>query len=159
MVDEQATSQLKGLEELPSLPFVDKYSIGNYYYVRECYDEYYKLVKDMLDDKDDCITVTGTPGIGKSIFYAYFFQRFRKEMKGNDMWIIAAAYRGAELNAAIGYKDNDDDAKEILSDEEINDFIRAAWKKKKSVILLCDGPPNRTRGWTQTVVFTSPNER
>ncbi|KAL3670264.1 hypothetical protein V7S43_004577 [Phytophthora oleae] len=58
----ESMSQRKGLEELPPIPFVDKYSIGKYYYMRECYDEYYKLVKDMLDNKEECVTVTGTPG-------------------------------------------------------------------------------------------------
>ncbi|KAL3670255.1 hypothetical protein V7S43_004568 [Phytophthora oleae] len=51
--------------ELPPLPFVDKYRIGKYYCNRPCYDEYYKLVKAMLDNQERCVTVTGTPGIGK----------------------------------------------------------------------------------------------
>eukprot|EP00644_Phytophthora_capsici_P019122 jgi/Phyca11/537829/estExt2_fgenesh1_pg.C_PHYCAscaffold_2390001 len=56
------SSQVEKLGELPSLPFVDDYDLGQYYYIRECYDEYYKLVKNMLGDKDKCVTVTGTPG-------------------------------------------------------------------------------------------------
>eukprot|EP00644_Phytophthora_capsici_P019796 jgi/Phyca11/22120/fgenesh1_pg.PHYCAscaffold_844_\ len=43
-------SQVEKLGE-PSLPFVDDYNLGQYYYIRECYDEYYTLVKEMLDNE------------------------------------------------------------------------------------------------------------
>ncbi|KAL3670254.1 hypothetical protein V7S43_004567 [Phytophthora oleae] len=129
------SQELEGLEKLPSLPFMNDYDLGQYYYMRKCYDEYYTLVKRMLDEDEDSITVTGTPGIGKSIFYVFFYKRLEKEMKENNMWIIAVAYKGDELNSAIGYKDNDDNAEEFLSEEEVSDFIRAARKVKKSVIL------------------------
>jgi KaiC/GvpD/RAD55 family RecA-like ATPase len=43
---------------------------------------------------DDCLTVTGTPGIGKSIFYAYFFEEFRK------------AHRDERVIVAISFENN-----------------------------------------------------
>ncbi|KAG3112858.1 hypothetical protein PI124_g8655 [Phytophthora idaei] len=60
-------------EELPPLLFVHQYRNGNFS-VRECYEKYYQFVKKMLlVNREKCVTVTGTPGIGKSVFYAYFF--------------------------------------------------------------------------------------
>jgi hypothetical protein len=49
-------------KKLPSLPFVNMYDNGPSYYVRACYEEYYAIVKKMLDDEVKCVTVTGTPG-------------------------------------------------------------------------------------------------
>ncbi|KAG1713162.1 hypothetical protein DVH05_028502 [Phytophthora capsici] len=153
----EATGMEK-LGKLPSLPFANKYHLGPKYYIRECYDEYYTLVNNMLGNEEECVTVTGTPGIGKSIFYAYFFQRLQKEKKGKNTWIIAAAYHKDKLKLAFGYKDNCDDVEKFRSVEKITDFVSAALEEKKSVILLSDGPPERLWGETQMVVFTSPND-
>ncbi|KAF1791873.1 hypothetical protein GQ600_17445 [Phytophthora cactorum] len=49
-------------------------------YVRECYPQYYKHITDMLKDGEtQAITVTGTPGVGKSLFFAYFLKRYSSE--------------------------------------------------------------------------------
>eukprot|EP00644_Phytophthora_capsici_P003875 jgi/Phyca11/505742/fgenesh2_kg.PHYCAscaffold_15_\ len=149
---------MENLGDLPSLPFANKYHLGPKYYIRECYDEYYTLVNNMLGNEEECVTVTGTPGIGKSIFYAYFFQRLQKEKKGKNTWIIAAAYHKDKLKLSFGYKDNCDDVEKFRSVEKITDFVSAALEEKKSVILLSDGPPERLWGETQMVVFTSPND-
>ncbi|KAK1941314.1 hypothetical protein P3T76_007180 [Phytophthora citrophthora] len=139
------------LKEPPSIPFANNYDLGQYYYVWKCYDEYYTLVKNMLDDKKRFITVTGTPGIGKSIFYAYFFQRFREEMKKlgrNDTWIIAAAYNGGEILRALAFKDHNDKGVRLRKEDTIDDFLEEADQEKKK----------RLRDGVQTVVFTSPND-
>ncbi|KAG7375190.1 hypothetical protein PHYPSEUDO_002772, partial [Phytophthora pseudosyringae] len=50
MAAEGASEPLSGFtEELPSLPFMHKYKNGKYYYVRKCYEEYYQVVKEMLN--------------------------------------------------------------------------------------------------------------
>ncbi|KAG7384828.1 hypothetical protein PHYPSEUDO_002214 [Phytophthora pseudosyringae] len=155
-------------EELPSLPFVHKYKNGKYYYVRECYEEYYQVVKKMLDTEEDFVTVTGTPGelhgcysirprgggIGKSVFYAYFFQYFLKEVK--NTWIIATAYRECQLNEATVFED--DGKSEELVFPSTKDIVRAskrAHTQGKNVLFLCDGLPDRFL--SPMVVFTSPN--
>ena len=74
------------------------------FYVRDCYKTYYDYISEILLTKEECsnikgiflaydggtpkgfmkvqyISVTGTPGIGKSIFYIYFFERFRKDVE------------------------------------------------------------------------------
>ena len=45
------------------------------FYVRPCYRDIYAKIRDMVDTDaiGFCVTVTGTPGIGKSLFYNYVF--------------------------------------------------------------------------------------
>ena len=53
------------------------------FYVRQCYLDYYDMLTRIIKEKKpvptNYITMTGTPGIGKSVFYIYFFQRWRRE--------------------------------------------------------------------------------
>ncbi|KAL4168955.1 hypothetical protein KRP22_009884 [Phytophthora ramorum] len=70
----------------------------------------------MLDAEDQCVAVTGTPGIGKSIFYSYCFQRFRKEV--DNMWIIGAACRRHNLTRATVFKGKGSNEGEILGRKE-----------------------------------------
>jgi hypothetical protein len=51
-------------------------------YVRECYPMYYNLVMDLLNSKEiRLVSLMGTSGIGKSVFYLYFFERYRRVNK------------------------------------------------------------------------------
>ncbi|KAI9983775.1 hypothetical protein PInf_007850 [Phytophthora infestans] len=75
--------------KVPDVPLVTKYRGGEFYFVRACYKSYYVMVEDLLlKDGKECVTVTGTPGIGTSIFYAYFLERFKK---ANPTWTIIAS--------------------------------------------------------------------
>lgn len=50
------------------------------FYVRECYATYYDEILRLLSRKHlEVVTVTGTPGIGKSMFFAYFLWRYSQE--------------------------------------------------------------------------------
>ncbi|KAG7375626.1 hypothetical protein PHYPSEUDO_000411 [Phytophthora pseudosyringae] len=50
------------------------------FYVRKCYPQYYKRITDLLKDGETVgVTVTGTPGIGKSVFFGYFLKRYSFE--------------------------------------------------------------------------------
>ena len=51
------------------------------FFVRPCYDRYYRFFLELLYGPEDMdyISVTGTPRIGKSLFYVYFIQRYRTE--------------------------------------------------------------------------------
>ncbi|EGZ26623.1 hypothetical protein PHYSODRAFT_468341, partial [Phytophthora sojae] len=75
------------------LPFVQPYEGGDFFFVRECYDVYYVLVEKLLLEGKRCVTLTGTRGIGKSIFYAYFFDRFRREHQGEGWIVVASSYK------------------------------------------------------------------
>ncbi|KAG7376164.1 hypothetical protein PHYPSEUDO_014143 [Phytophthora pseudosyringae] len=94
-------------------------------------------------------------GIGKSVFYAYFFQRFLKEV--DDTWIIAMAYRKNHIYKATVFKD-DGKSEELgfPSTKDIGMAWKMAHKQGKKVFFLCDGPPDRML--SPMVVFTSPNE-
>lgn len=49
------------------------------FYVRKCYTEYYDYIMDLFHG-EHCkrgVSVTGTPGIGKAVFMAYFLLSYR----------------------------------------------------------------------------------
>lgn len=71
------------------IPMVDMYQADNFY-IRDCYEEYYEGILQLLDSGSRVVTVTGTPGIGKSMFYYFFFERFRNEFP--DMTVLTAAF-------------------------------------------------------------------
>ncbi|KAE9340166.1 hypothetical protein PF008_g11231 [Phytophthora fragariae] len=60
------------IRKFPLLAFTAPYEGGEFYYERECYDEYYHLVsKELVSGATkgpdglvgrDCVTVSGTPG-------------------------------------------------------------------------------------------------
>ncbi|EGZ26028.1 hypothetical protein PHYSODRAFT_437927, partial [Phytophthora sojae] len=84
--------------------------------------------------------------IGKSVFYAYFFLRFR--MEHPEWTIVASTYTksGGVENVAVFEAGN----------EKHWDALKA-YNREKKVLWLCDGPPQVRR--PQSVVFTSPIER
>lgn len=71
------------------LPMAYNYLLESFY-IRACYLLYYDLISNILDSGKRYISVTGTPGIGKSVFYLYFFHRFRRENSKNT--IIVASF-------------------------------------------------------------------
>ncbi|KAE9043581.1 hypothetical protein PR003_g3485 [Phytophthora rubi] len=162
------------IRQFPLLAFAAPYRGGKFYYERECYDEYYQIVtKELVSSAvegsdgvgEDCVTVSGTPGIGKSVFYAYFFERYRKEHP--NTWIIAMAFEEKQVKkltvAAVGkepvyYRSNvghhldqatlEAEKWENATEDGVTD---------KRVLFLCDGPPDISR--RQSVVFTNPSKR
>jgi len=59
------------------------------FYIRACYEVYYDLIVACLSSSErDLLTVFGTPGTGKSLFYVYVFNRYRHE---NPMATIVVA--------------------------------------------------------------------
>ncbi|KAE9329790.1 hypothetical protein PF008_g15860 [Phytophthora fragariae] len=159
---EAASKQITELtEELPSLPFAYRYRNGKFFYVRKCYEGYYELVKKMLDDGKPWVTVTGTPGIGKSVFYAYFFNRLRE--REPNTWIIAISFKRENIAEIAVYKGRGDPEEidtDVTSETEaaIGKVLKEARANKK-VLFLCDGRPTKIWRLNQMVVFTSPNEK
>ena len=45
---------------------------GRMLYIRQCYRIFYNVIVQTTENKDTCIAMTGTPGIGKSCFLIYF---------------------------------------------------------------------------------------
>ncbi|KAF1783157.1 hypothetical protein GQ600_5946 [Phytophthora cactorum] len=58
---------------MPRAPMAMKNQGGDYFYVRDCYDDYYHIIlTDLLKiKKREVRDNDGNPGIGKAIFYAY----------------------------------------------------------------------------------------
>ncbi|KAE9043350.1 hypothetical protein PR002_g3378 [Phytophthora rubi] len=103
--EEEYTKKCK----LLPVPLLHEYKGGDFYFERDCYDEYFRLVDhQVVNEKQKCVTVTGTPGIGKSIFYVYFFDRFRKAHPGE--WIVVAAtyHKNFELSEFAIFEDETD---------------------------------------------------
>jgi hypothetical protein len=61
----------------PVLPQTNEYSLPQFY-VRKCYKQYYDQVFGLLQTHK-LISITGTKGIGKSMFYQYTFKRVKEE--------------------------------------------------------------------------------
>jgi hypothetical protein len=67
--------------ELPTLPMAFKYRWETFY-LRDCYTEYFDLIMTLLDGVQfRRITITGSPGIGKSVFYLFFVPQYRELRK------------------------------------------------------------------------------
>ncbi|KAL4087906.1 hypothetical protein PRIC1_012337 [Phytophthora ramorum] len=70
------------------LPVENVYELPKFF-VRRCYPQYYRLILDLFRTLH-IVTVTGTPGIGKSIFYGYFFEHYKSTHPNTT--IIAASF-------------------------------------------------------------------
>ncbi|EGZ25786.1 hypothetical protein PHYSODRAFT_326765 [Phytophthora sojae] len=108
------------------------------------------------------VTVTGTPGIGKSVFYAYFLERYSYE--NEDITIITASFakteRSSTKDQVVVFKKGKAVAvvKDVQSamDALILETVDEAGDK---LLYLCDGPPDQIPRAAQMVCFTSPSER
>jgi hypothetical protein len=116
------------------------------FYVRSCYEEYYQLVMELLlKPRMNYITLTGTPGIGKSIFYIYFFQRYQRE--NPTATIVTASFgQDRKLGECVVFEPGKVQGVEY---EKIPKF--------KGSIHLYDGPPENSPPRNKMVCFTSPN--
>jgi hypothetical protein len=127
----------------------------DHYYVRECYDLYYEWTLQLLNFGNPrfIVTITGTPGIGKSIFYLYFAERFLREYP--DWKIIATActrqgtarvYARVELDQGTG----------LVASSRLG--CQPFPLENEKVLYLFDGPPTQIQFQPdKMVVFTSPN--
>ena len=119
--------------------------IGQKFYVRECYGVYYELLMACLNSEHyDLLTVMGTPGTGKSLFYIYVFNRFRRENPSVTIVVATFDYDNMMLECWVY-----EPGRERISHEQIPKFSGALY--------LFDGPPLRAPKYTKMVCFTSPN--
>ena len=117
------------------------------FYVRECYPQYYGFIMRSLKLSFDQITVTGTPGIGKSVFLIYFLQRYRREHPRAT--ILSAAFNeNNELIYCRLFLPGDNIGKEYLLLPDVAVDIN-----------IYDGAPNVQAKAQKLVSFTSPNQR
>jgi hypothetical protein len=105
------------------------------------------------------ISVTGTPGIGKSIFYLYFLNRYRLENPGKS--VIAASFsKDRKLQDCKLFRPNGEVEECInnLGDFRIPRKNSLTWPKDIDCDLhLYDGPPYLNPNEGKMIAFTSPN--
>ena len=138
----------------PNVPQSNEF-LGKKIFIRECYPLYYEEVLQRLQTRK-YVTVTGTPGIGKSIFYLYFFQKYRQENPCRR--VLTASFSKERKVMAV---------KEWYSLEEIEErdaslphFIHHGKDIPFQVceLYLYDGPPDMVpMDNTRMVAFLSPN--
>ena len=118
------------------------------YYVRRCYHVYYEMIVNLLKGQNTpkpvkYITVSGTPGIGNSVFYIYFFQRWIKDHPAST--IVTASYnKERSLKRCVLF---DKEHPSGLKCKEIPDIDQA--------LHLYDGPPTVEPQDNSMVCFTS----
>ena len=127
---------------------------GEKFYVRECYPEYYLKILQQLKETR-LMSVTGTPGIGKSVFYLYFFNRYRRQHP--DERVLTASFtKKQELKQCFVWKSLNEmkQNKDQHAYEEVKIIPTRACQ-----LYLYDGPPNMEPSDPTTfmVAFPSPN--
>jgi hypothetical protein len=135
----------------PQLPQTNKYPLPQFY-VRECYDQYYNQAFQLLQTYEQ-ISVTGTKGIGKSMFYLYTFNRLRKEHP--DWTVFAASFRKKTQKFESGsviFPDGKSD--ELDTFEDLRKTQRKVLLEQKPVIALYDGAPE-VKPKCRMICFTS----
>ena len=130
-----------------TLPMTSPYGEKTFY-IRKCYDTYYRNINDTLSNrkiKINYITLTGTPGIGKSIYYIYFFQKYRENNPG--ITIVTASFNNdRKLKKCIVFEPSDCIGKNHSKIPEIKDAM-----------YLYDGPPEMESPCNKMIAFSSPN--
>lgn len=118
-------------------------------FIRFCHDFYYEAILTKLAEGDKCVSLTGTPGIGKSVFYQDFFRRYRRD--NPEHRALAAAYnKNGELKQARVYHPNEG----IVNLGEMPKY-----NEHECDIYLIDGAPKTEPTAVQAaVIFTSPKE-
>ncbi|KAE9350778.1 hypothetical protein PR003_g5209 [Phytophthora rubi] len=132
------------------------------FFVRECYPIYYDLIMDKLYTKDKrCVVITGAPGTGKSLFYAYFFERFRQEEERQNFTIVTAAFASeSKLTKVVAFKGKQNEPIGTSEWPLSSEFNESIWQVDgANTIRLYDGPPFvETPYPLKMVCFTSPKE-
>ena len=109
--EETATTELK-------LPMIFPYTKDEFY-IRKSYPKYYKHILSYFEregqQKVHYITISGTPGIGKSVFYMYVFKRMRKEF--SDKIFITASFDQRTLRTAKLFLPDNEEPEELSSEQ------------------------------------------
>ena len=133
--------------ELPTLPMVYPFCAANFY-IRDCYSVYFDVIMDRLNqDEIRFITVTGSPGIGKSVFYLYFVPRYRKVRA--DQIVVTASFTDSRTLTLcrVYYPDRANDPVELNTVPNI-----------PNALYIYDGTPDMKPPWDERMIcFTSPH--
>jgi len=117
------------------------------YYVRDCFPVYYDYILPHIAIGSNLITVTGTPGIGNSVFYNYFLQRFRKEHPWETIVTVSFCPNRVPRKCIVFRPGDKEDI-----------VYHGTIIYEPGALYLYDGPPNWEAERERMVCFTSPNE-
>ena len=115
-------------------------------FIRDSYKKLYSLIVDSFKDKD--VVVTGTPGIGKTLFLVYFLMRYMRE---NDDFTVLLCKHSSETYV---YFDNRNDGPVELQ-RLTSDLKRLL--VNGDLLLLVDAASVYRTGNCRVIVATSPN--
>jgi hypothetical protein len=125
--------------------------------IRDCYEEYFNAIMERLKIKGNTrLIITGSPGIGKSLFFLYFGEKLKNEKLAQYLIMATMAF----------------DDKLLVWDVVANTWSRMDWVNvkerfdgEKNAWLLVDGPDKgdafykRFLQYGKTVWFLSPNKK
>ncbi|KAE9325843.1 hypothetical protein PR003_g16373 [Phytophthora rubi] len=127
------------------------------FYVRDCYPQYYEKAMRVLGGSG-VVAVTGTPGVGTSTFFAYFFLRFSAE--NEDTTVITTSFciqaKSSVMTAVAVWKGGEmiERTKNRYKLYQLLDKAeKGAVEANSGVIHLCNGSPNFRPG-APMVCFT-----
>jgi hypothetical protein len=133
------------------------------FFVRPCYQEYYDEIMDRFSRSApltiNYISITGTPGIGKSVFYLYFLNKYRFENPEKSV-ITASFGKSQDLKDCQLFRPNGivEKCRDTNGKPIIPEFDTVSWPKDIICDLyLYDGPPNQPPLHFKMIAFTSPN--
>ena len=121
-------------------------------YVRDCYPRYLSILwNDLFVDNMNSVLISGTPGIGKSIFYIYVLQMMKQHLGSEFIKVIVLAsfYKGSKLKSCV-----------ILEHGKEPIFLEKGKpiQEFENAVYLCDGIPEIVHeGKFKTIIFASPN--
>eukprot|EP00475_Leptophrys_vorax_P046321 TRINITY_DN9904_c0_g1_i2.p1 TRINITY_DN9904_c0_g1~~TRINITY_DN9904_c0_g1_i2.p1 ORF type:complete len:226 (-),score=50.89 TRINITY_DN9904_c0_g1_i2:951-1628(-) len=118
-------------------------------YVRDCYPHYFGILwHDLFVDRKQSVLITGTPGIGKSMFYIYVLEMLKTNLK--DTVIVLASFsklRDMECGIIL-----------VPGQEPVMLEEGAKIPEIKNAVYLYDGIPKVVKKRdAKTVIFASPN--
>ncbi len=130
------------------IPMQFRYKKANIY-IRDCYPHYFdNLWNDLFVHQKDSVLITGTPGIGKSIFYIYVLEMMKKKMKGSVI-VLSSFTKQSQVKTCVILRPGQLPAR--LAEGKPIPYVENA-------MYLYNGIPNGVKeGEVKTVIFASPN--
>jgi hypothetical protein len=118
-------------------------------YVRDSYHHYFDILwNDLFEDQKDSVLITGTPGIGKSIFNIYVLEMMKVHLK-DTVIVLASFTKQSQVKTCV-----------ILAPGQlpVRLFKGLPIPYMENAMYLYDGIPNVVEeGQVKTVIFASPN--
>ncbi|KAI3631602.1 hypothetical protein MIR68_010485 [Amoeboaphelidium protococcarum] len=157
-MDIQSEANIDEVLQVEDVPMVHPYpKTQRDYYVRPTYRLTFAKICHLLYESAeniDYISISGTPGIGKSVFYMYAFRKMRD--KYPDTTIIMASFAAGDLEEASLFSPHTTEPQSLDLKQ-----LEQADRDHPGALHLYDGAPRKIpkKNNAKMIVFTSPNEK